>query len=628
MRPLFLILLIPFVLIACSGQRIATDPDATLPGTELSIAEQVQALLRESQMALSPMKERKQLEAAALLLGEGRRDLVDQTLAEINIDELPLDLFAAYTQIQCRLHIQRGRYQDALTLLESPRLQMQLDALPLPNQIQLSLLKAEVFALVGSHIASAQQRIYINPLLSEEKQKDNREAIWESLMNVSRDDLAQYQTSQFSGEYQGWLELAVIAKDNQGDLDEQVSQLEKWQLDWPQHPANGQLPGGLELIKELAATRPLQVALLLPTTGKLAPLGKAVRDGFIAARYQAQLNKGVVPVLKIYDTESSDNFIALYQQAIDEGAQMIVGPLDKTRLSRLFDYGELPVPTLALNRVENYGAVPELLFQFGLAPEDEAIQIADIAFLEGRRNAYLITPQSAWGERVGGTFKQRWAALGGTTIAHSEYNKNAGYSKLIEEALDIADSKDRARQIQRIIGESIEKTPRRRQDIDMVLMLAKPSQARSLKPLLNYHYAGDIPVYGTSLLYNGYTDKRKDRDINGVRFTDMPWVLGKPSALHMQISSEFSDSQQYQRMYALGVDTYQLHPRLRQLQEMTNSRVYGLTGSLQLNEQREIVRRMLYAQIQRSVATVIPTATTTNNLNIDKEDDYVEERQN
>ncbi|KKK58022.1 hypothetical protein LCGC14_3048630, partial [marine sediment metagenome] len=74
------------------------------------------------------------------------------------------------------------------------------------------------------------------------------------------------------------------------------------------------------------------------------------------------------------------------------------------------------------------------------------------------------------------------------------------------------------------------------------------------------------------------------------------------------------------------VDSYQLHPRLRQLQEMTNSRVYGHTGTLKLNDRNEIERQMLFAQIKRSKATVIPTAGQTVNLSLPTRDGMDDER--
>ncbi len=599
------------MLVACGG--LSTRPSSP-EQQALSKAERIQGLLTEAHGSLSPTKERMQLKAATLLLEEEQRHLAQQIINQLQPDLLPLRDYARYVEVSSELLIQRGEYQEARLLLETPRLLENLDTLSQTRQLTHALLRAEVFALLGSHIASAQQRIYINPLLNSKNQRSNREAIWNSLMYVSTADLLHYQKTSFGGEYQGWLELAVIAKDNQGDLEQQLAQLQSWQQQWQDHPANQELPGGLQLIKELAANRPQQVALLLPLTGKLAPFGKAVRDGFIAALYETRNRGGKVPNLKIYNTENHSDFMALYQQAITEGAEMIIGPLEKHRLSLLFDAGDLPVPTLGLNRITDYGDAPEQLFQFGLVPQDEASQVADIAFLENHRQALIIAPKGDWGDKVSQAFSERWEALGGKTIKRSLYTGQADYSNSLKDSLLLQESEDRSKRIRRLIGEPIEFLPRRRQDIDMVFMLARPQQARSLKPLLEYHYAGDLPIYGTSRLYAGYEDTRKDRDINGIRFTDMPWVLRKPSAMQQTINTEIKQSKQYQRMYALGIDSFQLHPRLRQLQETANSRVYGHTGRLKLNERNEIERQMLFARFKRNKATIIPTATETIDL--------------
>lgn len=608
---LFLFISLSILLTACGSQPTGPEQDK-----QRSKAELIQQLLHDSQNSPSPERESQQLEAAALLLEEQQRDLTTQIIENLQPEQLSLELFAQYSIVRCELDIQKGEYLQARSVLEAPRLMEQFDNLSHSAQLTLSLLRSEVFALLGSHIASAQQRIYIHPLLDEANQRSNQEAIWTSLMYVPQGDLKRYLTTSMGGEYQGWLELALIAKENQSDLDQQLLQLAGWQQRWLQHPAHDNLPGGLQLIKELAANRPQQVALLLPLTDKLAPFGKAIRDGFIAAMYNTRSRGSNVPALKIYDTESSEDFIDLYQQAINEGAELIIGPLEKHRLSLLFDQGDLPVPTLAMNRLNDYGLPPQQLYQFGLAPQDEAQQVAEIAFLDNRRNALVIAPASDRDEKLSKVFSDKLKELGGQTVAESFYTGQSDYSSSLKQALLLQSSEDRAKRIQRLVGEHIEFSPRRREDIDMVFMLARPQQARSLKPLLAYHYAGDLPVYGTSRVYAGFDEKSKNRDLNGLRFTDMPWVLEKPSALHQQIDRELSQSKQYQRMYALGIDSYQLHPRLRQLEQMTNSRVYGQTGTLKLNQQKQIERRMLFAQIRNSRAKIIPAASQTIDLNI------------
>jgi uncharacterized protein len=617
MRTTFLFLFLGAVLslmAACGGQP-TTSPvdDQQTPDN----AERIQLLLMQAQDSPSPQRQEMQLEAAALLLHEQQQELAQQLIDRLSPGNLSLEQFGKYAAIAARLYIQQGDFQQALLILETPRLLQDLETLPIEQQLQLNLQRAEVFALLGSHIASARQRIYLSPILEGAQQKNNREALWRSLMYVSTDALTHYLKSTFGGEYQGWLELALIAKDNQGDLDEQIRQLDQWHQRWSSHPANGQLPGGLELIKELATSRPQQLALLLPLTGKLAPFGKAVRDGFIAALYQTRQRGGHVPQLKVYNSEDSGDFITLYHKAVSDGAEMIVGPLEKQRVRLLFDQVELPVPTLALNRIDNYGQAPTNMFQFGLAPQDEAQQIADIAFLENHRKALIIAPEGEWGKKVSQSFIQRWQQLEGEVITESIFSGQRDYSSSMKQALTLHTSENRAKRIEKLAAEHIEFFPRRRQDIDMVFLLARPQQARSIKPLLAYHYASDLPVYGTSRLYSGYDDPIKDRDLNGVRFTDMPWILNPPSELQQQISQHISNSKQYQRMYALGVDSFQLHPRLRLLDEIANSRVYGQTGTLRLNQRKQIERRVLFAQIKNSRAKLIPTVDQSLNITRD-----------
>ena len=613
MRTAFLqycLIILLALLASCTGQP--SKPAAEKPA--VTSADQIQELLNRADESESPQREELQLQAVRLLLGARQLSLASQIIASIQPQPLSPELYARYAELLARLHIERGLYEEARIVLEAPRVTDNLDTLPLAQQIDIGLLRAQVYSRLGKHIASAQQRIYLAPLLSGEQRRENQRAIWQSLMHVPLDELQHYQAQGFSSDYQGWLALAYIARENQGDLDQQVQQLEQWQQQWPDHPANSDLPDDLKLIRKLAENRPRQVALLLPLTGRLAPFGKAVRDGFIAARYQTQQNGGQVPVLKIYDTENHPDFYDLYQQAVRDGAQLVIGPLEKQRLKILFQQMSLPVPTLALNRGEDFGLPPLNLYQFGLAPQDEAREVADIAYLQNHHRAMLISPRGEWGDKVSEAFSDRWQALGGTVATSSIYSGQQDYSNSIKRALLLDLSEKREKRIQQLAGEHLEFTPRRREDIDMVFLLARPQQARSLKPLLAYHYAGDLPVYGTSRLYTGYDDPKRDRDIEGVMFTDMPWVLNTPSELHKEINEELQHSKQYERMYALGVDSFQLYPRLRQLEEIPNSRVYGQTGTLKLNSQNEIERELLFAQIHDSRAQLIPMVDQSPNL--------------
>lgn len=615
-------LLLSSVILLTGCNTITTAPESS---SVTATADRIQELLSKANNHSSPERDQFLLEAVDLLIDEKQIEHARQIIAEIQSETLPLVQLAQYSVGQSRIDIYDGNYELALQRLETPRLASQLDTLAMDVQLKIGLLRARIYGLLGSHVASAQQRIYIDPLLPPKQQASNRRALWRSLMFLTVEEIDHYLPNAVSDDYRGWLLLARIAKDNQGDLDQQIEQLDRWQQQWPSHPASNSLPSDLALIRQLADTRPQQIALMLPFTGRLGPIGKAVRDGFIAALYQTRQQGGNVPKINFYDTASSDDFNALYRKAVEEGAQMVIGPLEKSEVEQLFDWVSLPVPTLALNRIDHYGEPATNLYQFGLAPQDEAAQIASIANAENHHRALVLTSQDEWGAKVGAAFNEQWQALGGETIDISWFSNQGDYAKAVTSSLLLDQSEARARRIQSLSDEHIEYNPRRRQDVDMILLLAKPQQARSIKPLLAYHYAGDIQTYSTSRIYTGQPDPEKDRDINGVKFTEMPWLLNPGDPLYKSLSKELKNNEPYQRMVALGIDAFQLHPRLLQLQQLPNSRVYGKTGALSLNQQNEVQRQLLMAQISNGRAKQINIADSNNemtNNTKEEENDY------
>ena len=609
--PLFCLiqtLLLLLALSACSPQPTRPEQTGERPATD-SVASTIERLLQEAGASPSPIREQKQLQASQLLIAEQQYELAQKLLASMPHHQLSPPLYAQHHLLLGRLLSQQGQQHDALSLLEEPRLQQYMDNLDPELQLRLSELRAAILARLGSHLASAQQRIYIDPLLPAARQTLNRQAIWHSLTMLSTAELSRYLPTAFGEDYIAWLQLALIAKQNQTDLDEQLRQLQQWQQRWPRHPASLQPPAELALIQQLAAQRPKHVTLLLPLSGKLAPYGKAIRDGFIASRYQAQQRGSEVPELAIVDSESQPDFIALYRQLSLQGTELIIGPLDKNRVRLLFDEVELAVPTLALNRVDDYGQAPEQLFQFGLSPLDEARQLAELAALAQHRNALLISPSGRWADQVNQAFTSQWQQLGGEVVAESRYSGQQDYSPAIKQALLLKDSEQRAKRLQALLQDKIEFLPRRRADIDMIFLLAKPHQARSIIPLLAYHYAGDLPVYATSRAFAGSRTQR-DRDLEGMYFTDMPWLLAADNTLRALTDEELRPGNSTQlRMIGLGADSYQLYPRLNQLQALPNSQVFGQTGTLTLNAQRQIERRLMFARIKQGRAKTIPVAT-------------------
>ena len=148
------------------------------------------------------------------------------------------------------------------------------------------------------------------------------------------------------------------------------------------------------------------------------------------------------------------------------------------------------------------------------------------------------------------------------------------------------------------VNSRIKAESRRRQDFDMIFLLAYPSKARQIMPMLRYYFAGDVPVYATSAVYAGHADPQKDKDLNGIVFCDVPWVLNHQMG-HKNWPEQWNS---YNRLYALGMDSFFLVTQLNQLLLFPAMGVSDNSGVLYLNANQKIVRRLAWAKFRQGLA--------------------------
>lgn len=527
--------------------------------------------------------------------------------AEDALEKVDIYSLSELEQIQfywlsANLAVQLGRGDAAISALNAvpPGAFSKLSGID-PNGP--GFLRAAALHLKEEFIASARERMFLAGVLSGDQYDQNHQAIWNSLLQADDANLETFAKKTSTPIFKGWLELALIIKRNQMDLDRQLSTLRLWQAKYDGHPASKTLPGGLDQLEEYIENKANYVALMLPLSGKLATTGKAVRDGLFAAYYQAKEAGAQVPEIRVYDTAQSNDFWALYKQAILDGNELIIGPLEKSAVERLQQESRLPVPTLALN----YGKRdahenPSQLYQYGLAVEDEAQLAAYYARQQGYQSAVALMPKGPWGERVFKRFSDTWQAQGGKLIEAQFFNGNGDYNQVISRLFAVDDSEQRARNIRRQLGTRLEFQARRRQDVDFIFVAALPQQARQIKPTLAFNFARNIPMIATSQIYSGIPSRSKDRDLNDVVFCDIPWILEK-GPLRKQVQSLWPQAKgSLDRLYALGVDAYRLYPRLGQIKVLKQARVQGETGSLGMDEYGQIIRTLPFAKFENGLA--------------------------
>ena len=461
--------------------------------------------------------------------------------------------------------------------------------------------RAEAYTMLGNRLETARELVWrekflTDPVLVEANQK----AIWQALAMLSERALQQLRSDPPPDVMSGWMQLVQITKAYQLNPKKLNQAVSRWRQAYPNHPVQTELLTDLMSRRQEDIITPDKIALLLPLSGKFAKAAEAVQDGFLAAYYSR--TPKTEQTIQVYDTSNGKDIRANYEQAVNDGAQFIIGPLDKNRIEKLAENDELSVPTLALNYIEN-DDLPLNLFQFGLSPEEEAHQVAERTWLDGHVNAAVLIPIGPWGERVSMAFKTRWEEIGGSVVEQQPYNAARNdYSDPIRMLLNIDDSRRRHRSITGLLKQELKYTPRRRQDIDFIFLAAYPRQARQIRPQLKFYHATDLPVYATSHVFTGNLNPERDRDMDGLMFGDMPWVLtGNTShrGLHAEIEPYISKAgNRLQRLYALGIDSFNIIAALSPLKKYPYQRYDGETGSLSLDTKQRLQRQLTWVRFR------------------------------
>jgi len=563
-----------------------------LPRTPQASVEQI---LQDASRRKGPEANLLRLHAAQAALNNAQHQRVMEILAQVPQSELPADQQIRFSELQASAALLGDRPKLALRAISHASLQ-QLDQRPMEEQLRIQLLRADVFEVNKQHLEAARERIFIDALLPAERQPGNRAGIWESLRQLPVATLAS-ERGRSGNEMDGWIELALIAG-QAGNLDLQVREIQRWQGENHRHAAAMQLPGELSELLELHARRPQRIALLLPLQGQLSAAGEALRDGFLSAQYQAFAEGFEQPEIRLYDSSQFNDTDSFYRQAIADGMQWVIGPLERDRVSQLARRDSLPLPTLALNYSEQAGA-PANLFQFGLAPEDEARSAALRAWADGHRSMAILSSNSDWGQRTQHAFREQWQALGGRVVGHELLDQPTTMANQIGQLLQIRQSEQRNTRIQSLLGNEIAVQPTPRQDIEALFVAATPQQARQLMPTLAFQYAADLPVYATSHAFQYDADSSQMADLDGILIAETPWLLSRSDSLYPKVTSHWPQaSGPLGRLYAMGIDAQRIFSRLPQLQSNESLQFSGATGLLSLPEDGRIRRELDWGVIR------------------------------
>ena len=590
------------LLAGCSTPNVPPQVvDATTPAQAAGVDE----LLSQARDAAPIRSAELRLQAARLLTRQGERERAEQILAEIDTSILPPSLAFEIAKLRAGEAMQQNQADAALRYLDRRR----FTALPPTQQAELNELRADAWIARNDQVAASRELIMSSLLVQDDQERQRyHDQIWQLLQSISDADLRRALQADNSYHEQGWFELAEMMRAS-GDLPSREAALERWRQLWLAHPALSQPPTGLMGLQqsgEIIQAR--KIAVALPMSGDLARPASAILEGIRAAQ-EVKRRQGQTPAqLVVIDSSNYQSADQIVQAARLQGAELIIGPLDRSLVAQLSNQPERTLPVLALNPAP---AGPSTPWQLELSSEHGARMVARQALADGHRNLLLITPAADWGDRIQAVMREELSAGGGRVVGTLRYQPGNNYDAQIAGLLLTEQSQQREQQLRELLRHKLEFQERRRQDADAILLTALPDAARLIKPMLDYHFAADLPVYATSHLYPGYPNATRDADLNNILFCDLPWILEPPSeAQRLLISQGKETRSRFGRLYALGVDTINLYPWLDQLQRAPGAFIKGETGQLSLGADRRVQRTLSCSRFVNGIPAALTAEQT------------------
>jgi outer membrane PBP1 activator LpoA protein len=509
------------------------------------------------------------------------------------------DLLRLWNMNEAALALRAGKPDEALGLLDP----LSRSPMPVADRARVEALRADAWFQKDNPTEAVQLFMQRETWLDGRQSIElNRRRIWAGLL-VSDPQILRTSASETSNlEIEGWLSLGALATSTGQQGIGWSNGVVRWRELHAGHPAEF-------LVEDFAigdfslADFPRRIALLLPLSGNNAAAGSAIQNGFFGAYFPAASALDDTQQVRVYDTDFAGGVLGAYNQAVEDGAEFVVGPLLRSDVTELAGIGLLSVPVLTLNYLPDEMIAPAGMWQFALAPEDEAAAAATRALNDGSRRAVVLYPNNEWGRRVAASFADQFETGGGTLLQHSSYQPSSqDFSADIESLMALTQSVQRYRRLRANLGTALQFDPRRRQDVDAVFLAADAKAGRLIKSQLKFHYSGDLPVYSTSFIYS--MDGRSDSDLNGVMFADTPWIVSPPAWIsdYPDLYAEFWPAERrLGRLHAMGYDAYQLAMSLFASSGSSMEEFIGATGRLYLAGDGRVHRRLAWARFERGM---------------------------
>lgn len=603
-------LLIALTLAACVPTAVTRSP------AEIAAARQADSLARDGQfdqaaqayLALAQQSsdpDHYRVQAAEAYREEGALERAAPLLDRIDREHLQNDDAARFDLLRAELALAHRDAATALRLTTQPG-----QIVPAALQLRLLELRARAMEAGGDVWGAARTRVQMDTQLSGLDRAQNRKQVLALLARLGVAPLKSRAAAMQPGDRMlPWVDealsqLGVAVARPQPTLEQPVGTV---------------LPGAHANVRE-GYRMPAQVALLLPAGSNFASASSAIREGFFAAYADAARNQAPRAAVRVYDSGGNGAAaVKAYQQAVADGAKLVVGPLTRGEVAAVFGQAQLPVPLLALNHPDNQSLPASGASEFGLLPENEGAQAADHMVERGIRQAYVIIADEDFAQRAAAAFRAELESRGGHVAAMARLpvdavNDAGAIGGLhLPTAATPGDVLPASSTAPAPAPAPVAGSPGNDSGIFISM---RPEQARLLLPQLQVAHVA-LPVFGTSHIYAGMDDAGADRDLDGVEFCDAPWLFDAQPGLpnHAAIAARLPAARgAAARLFALGMDAWNLVPYLDWLREHAGSYLPGASGQLTADQFGRVRRVLVWAKFQDGLARPLSGSLELDNV--------------
>ncbi|TMO47085.1 LppC family lipoprotein [Pseudoalteromonas sp. S4389] len=523
---------------------------------------------------------------------------------------LELESTPSVDQIQNKLYIALALEQQGKSDLALAQLQQLEPQLTQPeHQAWHKYLTARVYASQGMPKLAMPFYFAASTLSSENNftVANLNKDLWQSLTQLSSYALERFNRG--SVVQQGWVNLALYHQVYLGAPVELHQAMNNWLRRYPGHPAAEVLP---KKVTELVQIEPLEVnrlVVLIPQSGANERLGDALKAGVLAALD----NRAITETLFIDESLPAEE-IAL--KLSEFKADFVIGPLLKSNIEKLNTAQTLiDYPVMHLNSFDGE-RISQQHFFFALNPEHEVQQALERFLTAGYQKPMLLAPNNNNGQRLVEYFNTQWQRYSEVKPQIGFYSDKSDMPKTITGLLEVDQSKERINVVKSLFKQEVESETRSRSDIDVIYILGDATETRLIKPYLDVNvstFADRIPLYASSKSHSKQIDRTDKGDLDGLYFTELPWMLEgqiQQHNLRQQYDSLWPEHADInQRLFAMAFDATSMLGEVKQLSMVQGKRFTGISGDLSIASNGYVTRSLDWAQYKNKqiIAVDLPT---------------------